>query len=260
MALAGILSFREAAETFKAEKAGRIATPPAVAFPGLRWLHTAVGAVGVGSMITVAGRTGTGKSFFGVQMLAACDERGLYVSLEDPIREVGRRVSVLPKDIQERLFVAAPFNGKLSGVLRLVQDAVEQHRIRVVVIDYLQLLRYDGGVGAWSLADQIHHTIAELKALARELGFVLVLCAQVRRPSFNYEDAAPTLAELKDSSSIENSSELVILLHEDDHGLVVARIGKSKTSAKSGRQVYTRNDKTGWLEEADERELYEDAA
>lgn len=260
MALAGILSFREAAASFKAEAKGLLPTPPAVTFPGLKWLHAAVGAVGVGSMVTVAGRTGTGKSFFGVQMLASTDERGLYVSLEDPIREVGRRVSVLPKDVQDRLFVAAPFTPKLSEVMRLVRDAVEQHGVRVVVIDYLQLLKYDGGVGAWSLADQIHHLIIELKGLARELEFVLVLCAQVRRPSFNYEDAAPTLAELKDSSSIENSSELVILLHEDDHGLVVARIGKSKTSARAGRQVYTRNTKTGWLEEADERELYEEAA
>lgn len=258
MSLAGILSFREAAETYKAEKQGL--STPSLTFPGMPWLHTAVGAVGVGSMICVAGRTGTGKSFFGVQLLVACPERGLYVSLEDPIREVGRRVSALPKDIQARLFVAAPYSSRLSGVLRTVRDAVEQHGVRVVVIDYLQLLRYDGGVGAWSLADQIHNTIADLKALSRELGFVLVLCAQVRRPSFNYEDQAPNLSELKDSSSIENSSELVILLHEDDHGLVVARIGKSKTSARSGRQVYTRNAKTGWLEEADERELYEDAA
>lgn len=259
MPLAGILSFREAADTFKAEQKGLVQTP-AVTFPGMPWLHSAVGAVGDGSMVTVAGRTGTGKSFFGVQLLAACEERGLYVSLEDPIREVGRRVSALPKDVQARLFVAAPFSPRLSGVMRTVRDAVEQHGVRVVVIDYLQLLAYDGGVGAWSLADQIHHTINDLKALARETGFVLVLCAQVRRPSFNYEDVAPSLAELKDSSSIENSSELVILIHEDDQGLVVARIGKSKTSARSGRQVYTRNAKTGWLEEADERELYEDAA
>lgn len=260
MSLAGILSFREAAGRFRDESKGLVATPPAVTFPGMRWLHSSVGAVGVGSMVTVAGRTGTGKSFFGVQMLASCDERGLYVSLEDPIREVGRRVSALPKDINERLFVAAPYSARLSGVLRTVRDAVEQHAVRVVVIDYLQLLMYDGGVGAWSLADQIHHTINDLKALARELGFVLVLCAQVRRPSFNYEDQVPQLSELKDSSSIENSSELVILLHEDDQGLVVARVGKCKSAARSGRQVYTRNAKTGWLEEADERELYEDAA
>jgi hypothetical protein len=76
---------------------------------------------------------------------------------------------------------------------------------------------------------------------------------------FGAEESAPTLGELKDSSSIENSSELVILMHEDEHGLVVARVAKSKSSRRGGRQTYTRNTLTGWLEEADESELYADS-
>lgn len=224
---------------------------------GLPWLDACVGGTPPGSLVVVAGRTGTGKSFFSLLMLASARVPALYVSLEDSVPEVGRRVAGLRGERLGEVALFHPHNPRLSAVITAIRTAVDERGAKLVVIDYLQLLRYDGEVAAWSQPDQIHNTLLELKALSRELGFVLVLNVQIRRPQPGYEMQPPTLFELKDSSSIENSAEVVVLLFEDEHGLVEARVAKSKfSSRRAGRQLYARDPNSGWLVESDEPPLY----
>lgn len=225
---------------------------------GIPWLDGAVGGVSPGTLTVVAGRTGVGKSYFSLLMLGSSRVPGLYCSLEDGIPEVGRRCAGMDPRRRAEVLLFHPHNPRLSAVLTAARAAVEEAAVKVVVVDYLQLLRYDGDVSAWSQTDQIHNTLIDLKAQARELGYALVLNVQIRRPQPGYEMQAPSLHELKDSASIENSAELVVLLHEDEHGLVSARVAKSKSSRRAGRQTYARDNSTGWLLEAEEPELYED--
>lgn len=228
---------------------------------GVPWLDGAVGGVAPGSLVVVGGRTGVGKSYFSLLLLGCSREPALYVSLEDGVPEVGRRCAGMNPKRREQVLLFHPHNPRLSAVLTAIRTAVEESDARVVVVDYLQLLRYDGVVNAWSQTDQIHNTLIELKSAARELGFALILNVQIRRPmQFGGELQAPTLHELKDSASIENSAELVVLLHEDEHGLVSARVAKSKSSKRQGRALYARDESTGWLVETDEPDLYDGEA
>lgn len=188
-----------------------------------------------GSLVVVGGRPGAGKSYFGLQLLSECVQPGVYVSLEDPAAEVARRVrdSFSPARLDEVL-LCTPKRPRLSLICKEIADAYAAGaRPRMVVVDYIQLIQYDGEVNAWSQTDQIGLIIADLKALARELGFVLVLLCQLKRPMREDRHAFPALFDLRDSSNIENSAELVVLLH-DQGDQVEARVAKNKSGKRGG--------------------------
>lgn len=214
---------------------------------GLQLLHGCPATPG--TLVVVGGGTGAGKSFFGLKLLDLCLLPGLYVSLEDEAAEVARRVSddMAPSRLGEVLFVR-PKKPRLSLILQEILKARESgYQFRLVVIDYVQLIQYDGDIPAWSQTEQIGMIIQEFKALGRELGFVVVLNCQLRRPNREAPDSFPSLWDLRDSSNIENSAEVVVLLcsHGDQ---LEARVGKNK-SGKTGATAWFQRGPSGFLTE-----------
>jgi DnaB-like helicase C terminal domain len=197
-----------------------------------------------GTLIVVGGRTGAGKSFFGLSLLNHSDARGAYVSLEDPPAEVGRRIQAMPAKRLQEIALIVPARPRLSMICAEIAQAFEEGFCpRIVVIDYIQLIQYDGESAAWSQTDQIGLVLAELKALAREHGFVLVVMCQLRRPmresaGDGYE-SFPCLWDLRDSSNLENSAEVVVLLqaHEEE---LEARVAKNKAGRTGVTQWFAR--------------------
>ncbi len=194
-----------------------------------------------GSLIVLGGRTGTGKSFLSLGLLAGVDKPGAYVSLEDPPVEVARRVAELPRSRLEQLLLVTPKRPRLSLIAREIEEAFRTgHSPRVVVIDYLQLVQYDGDAVAWSQSDQIGLVLAELKALAREYGFIVVVVCQLRRPGRDDGDMRPTIWDLRDSSNIENSAEAVVLLHAQGDDRVEAWLAKNKSGRFGASMTFMR--------------------
>ncbi len=192
------------------------------------WLDGAVGPLQVGSIYTFAARKGTGKSFGLLRqlLLLPAGTQSLYVSLEDPMREMGRRIAAsdAPVGRKDAVLVAVPERPKLSTVVKLMAES----RARVVAIDYLQVLQDDSKVSTFDRAGQVRNVVTELKATARQHGQSVLLAAQLRRPAQGggsydasdtfEEDEAPkeprgTIFEIRDSSDVENQSEAVILIH-----------------------------------------------
>lgn len=200
-----------------------------------------------GSLTVIGGHSGAGKSYLGLKLLEACLQPGLYVSLEDPESEVARRVEPYSPARLDEVGLCVPLRPRLSHVLAGVREAFDaDYQPRMVVVDYIQLLQYDGDIKAWSQTDQIGLMIAELKALGRELGYVTVLLSQLKRPDRENRNAFPTLWDLRDSSNIENSAEVVILLQ--DHGAQVeARLAKNK-SGRRGPVAWFNRSANGFLE------------
>jgi replicative DNA helicase len=194
-----------------------------------------------GTLIVVGGRTGAGKSYFGLCLLAECSTPGAYVSLEDPPNEVARRVEAMPRHRLSEVLLITPRRSRLSHIAREIEQAfADGHTPRMVVIDYIQLVQYDGETPAWSQTDQIGLTIQELKAVARERGFVLVVLCQLRRPNRDEADHFPTLWDLRDSSNLENSAEVVVLLRAHEDQRLEARVAKNKSGATGGTAFFKR--------------------
>ena len=90
-----------------------------------------------------------------------------------------------------------------------------QHDIQCVIIDYLQLMSLGGRVE--SRQQEISTISRYLKALARELEVPVVVLSQLNRSAENREGHRPRMSDLRESGSIEQDADVVMLLHREDY-------------------------------------------
>lgn len=84
----------------------------------------------------------------------------------------------------------------------------------LVVIDYLQLMQPSGGARrSDSRTQEVSDMTRQLKLLARELEVPVVLLAQLNRGPETRQDHTPMIADLRESGSIEQDADMVILLY-----------------------------------------------
>jgi replicative DNA helicase len=85
-----------------------------------------------------------------------------------------------------------------------------RHAIRMVVVDYLQLMR---GPKADSREREVAQISMSLKALARELSVPVLALSQLRRASEDRREGKPQLSDLRESGALEQDADVVMLLH-----------------------------------------------
>lgn len=101
-----------------------------------------------------------------------------------------------------------------QGMLRIAANARRlklREEIRLVVIDYLQLI--DPENRRDPRQEQVAQISRRLKFLARELKIPVIALAQVNRSSEDRQDHRPRLSDLRESGSIEQDADTVLLLH-----------------------------------------------
>lgn len=84
-----------------------------------------------------------------------------------------------------------------------------QHKIELLVIDYLQLIRSSRDRG--SRNDEVTEISNGCKSLAKELNIPIILLSQLSRSSVQ-ENRRPRLSDLRDSGSIEQDADKVVFL------------------------------------------------
>lgn len=93
---------------------------------------------------------------------------------------------------------------------------VQQHGVGIVIIDYLQLLTAPGSARE-SRQVEVSAISRGLKALARELDIPIVCLSQLNRASEQREGNRPRMSDLRESGSIEQDADVVMLLHREDY-------------------------------------------
>jgi len=91
-----------------------------------------------------------------------------------------------------------------------------RHDIRCIIVDYLQLMHI-GGAAAESRQQEITAISRYLKALARELNVPVVVLSQLNRAPEGREGHRPRMSDLRESGSIEQDADVVMLLHREDY-------------------------------------------
>jgi len=90
------------------------------------------------------------------------------------------------------------------------------HDIRCIIVDYLQLMHV--GTGRVESRQQEITTISRyVKALARELNVPVVVLSQLNRAPEGREGHRPRMSDLRESGSIEQDADVVMLLHREDY-------------------------------------------
>ena len=88
--------------------------------------------------------------------------------------------------------------------------------LEMIVIDYIQLMT--SGKKVESRQQEVSEFSRALKLLAKELGVPVIAISQLNRNSEKSENKKPELSHLRESGSLEQDADVVVLLHREDIG------------------------------------------
>ncbi len=90
-----------------------------------------------------------------------------------------------------------------------------RYNIGLVIVDYLQIMKGVGRVE--SRQQEISQISRSLKLLAKELSLPVLAISQLSREVERREDKRPRLADLRESGSLEQDADLVIMLMREEY-------------------------------------------
>lgn len=193
-----------------------------------------------GQLVTIGAGTGRGKSAFAVNLALNIRDQGHTVGLwsfEMDEHEVKQRIlsnvtGIGKKDKyrqEERYNLARKYKDKIASEKAGIQIFTDRiidlgsfylncrrlsirNKMKVVIIDYLQLIHLSGFTG-FNRTSEVEHITKTFKSIASELGITIIILSQLSREHEKREDKTPRLSDLRDSGSIEQDSNIVIFLH-----------------------------------------------
>lgn len=105
----------------------------------------------------------------------------------------------------------------LSDIRTTARILVRERNVKVIAIDYLQLVNNTSVNRNASRENEVASVSRTLKALAKELKVPIVALAQLNRQLANRNDPVPQLSDLRESGSIEQDADLVAFLHRPEY-------------------------------------------
>ena len=125
----------------------------------------------------------------------------------------------------------------------------------LVVVDYIGLMQSTANTD--NRAQQVGEISRNLKIMAKDFGIPIVCCAQLNRgtESRSGDGKKPTLADLRDSGSIEQDADIVLFLYRDEYYKDISGAeGGSEDSANTAEVIIAKNRhgsvgnvKMGWI-------------
>ncbi len=112
------------------------------------------------------------------------------------------------------LFIDDSPNMSMMEIRAKCRRLKQRHDLKFVIVDYLQLMSSPKRVE--NRQQEVSDLSRSLKLLAKELELPVVALSQLNRGSEQRTDKKPMLSDLRESGSIEQDSDVVILLHRED--------------------------------------------
>ena len=112
------------------------------------------------------------------------------------------------------LFIDDSPNMSLMEIRAKCRRLKQRHDLKLVVVDYLQLM--SSGKRVESRQQEVAEFSRALKLLAKELEVPVIAISQLNRGSEQRTDKKPQMSDLRESGSIEQDADVVILLHRED--------------------------------------------
>ena len=112
------------------------------------------------------------------------------------------------------LYIDDSPNMSLMEIRAKCRRLKQRHDLKLVIIDYLQLMSSARRVE--NRQQEVAEMSRSLKLLAKELDVPVVALSQLNRGPEQRQDKKPMLSDLRESGSIEQDADVVILLHRED--------------------------------------------
>jgi replicative DNA helicase len=112
------------------------------------------------------------------------------------------------------LFIDDSPNMSMMEIRAKCRRLKQRHDLKLVVIDYLQLMQ--SGKRVESRQQEVSEFSRALKLLAKELEVPVVAISQLNRASEQRTDKKPQMSDLRESGSIEQDADMVVLLHREE--------------------------------------------
>ena len=124
-----------------------------------------------------------------------------------------RLASTMGKVSDAPLFIDDSPNMSLMEIRAKCRRLKQRHNLKIVVIDYLQLM--SSGKRVESRQQEVSEFSRALKLLAKELEVPVIAISQLNRGPEQRTDKKPQMSDLRESGSIEQDADMVILLHRE---------------------------------------------
>ncbi|WP_454086280.1 replicative DNA helicase [Georgenia sp. Marseille-Q6866] len=112
------------------------------------------------------------------------------------------------------LFIDDSPNMSLMEIRAKARRLKQRHDLRLIVVDYLQLM--SSGKRVESRQQEVSEFSRALKLLAKELEVPVIAVAQLNRGPEQRTDKKPAMSDLRESGSLEQDADMVMLLHRED--------------------------------------------
>lgn len=209
-----------------------------------------------GDLVIAGGRASMGKTAFAINIarnVAKDGKKVLYISIEMSHAQLLRRLQAIETELDindlrdaevyKQFHEAIKESEKeISGWNLIIDDETSKlgefsSRIMkenlkgecdLVIVDYLQIIQHH--VKARNRENEVSDISKELKRIAKHANVPVIALSQLSRASEQNEGKRPTLANLRESGSIENDADTVILLHRPDYYNRETRMNPDQTA------------------------------
>jgi replicative DNA helicase len=211
---------------------------------GFKDLDTLTNGFHAGNMIVLAARPAVGKSTLGLDIARHAaihnGDAAVIFSLEMSRSEItmrmlsaearvalnnirsgaltdeewGRLAKRMGEISDAPLFIDDSANLSLMEIRAKARRLKQRHNLKLIIIDYLQLMT--AGKRVENRQQEVSELSRNLKLLAKELDVPVIAISQLNRSPEQRADKKPMLSDLRESGSIEQDADVVILLHRDD--------------------------------------------
>ncbi|MDN5767769.1 MAG: replicative DNA helicase [Humibacillus sp.] len=124
-----------------------------------------------------------------------------------------RLASTMGKVSDAPLFIDDSPNMSLMEIRAKCRRLKQRDNLKLVIIDYLQLM--SSGKRVESRQQEVSEFSRALKLLAKELEVPVIAISQLNRGAEQRTDKKPQMSDLRESGSIEQDADMVILLHRE---------------------------------------------
>jgi len=211
---------------------------------------------GKGQLITLGARPGCGKTTLALQIATSTPAKPLFFSLEMIEEEIYAKILSAETDISsnkieqtkldenEMMTIMNHHDKKrkdiiiqrntdnFNAIINSINYHIKNSGIEMIIIDYLQLITSNSRLKRHEMLSEVTRS---LKKIAQRHKIPVLILSQLNR-LLDRENRKPTLADLKDSGSIEQDSDVVMLLCEAEeekrelfsHNLIIAKNRKGR--------------------------------